>query len=234
MQIGYARVSTLQQDTALQVAAFARAGVTRVLEEKRSAKAARPVLDALLTSLQPGDCVVVYKMDRLARSLVDLLRILERIEAAGASFRSLTEPLETSTPIGRMLLQLLGAIAEFERSLIRERCTAGRIEAERRGVVMGRPVLVSRPAVLQLRAQGLTRREICAQLGCSLTAVSVALRGVRQCDGGPGLTHHLAARAVSLEARRSSPSSSIAAAGGAAERGAASPPGGRVRDRSAA
>lgn len=154
MLVGYARVSTVQQDTALQRAAFARAGVRRVIEEKRSGGGARPLLEGLLNKLKPGDVVVVYKIDRLARSLVDLLRILQRITDAGAEFRSLTEPLETATPVGRMMLQLLGAFAEFERALIRERCCAGLYAAMARGVVVGRRPRVERADVVELRGGG--------------------------------------------------------------------------------
>lgn len=190
MQIAYARVSTVQQDTALQLAAFERAGVTEIVEEKRSAVSARPKLEAILARLQPGDELVVYKMDRLARSLVDLLRIVSRIEAAGATFRSLTEALETNTLVGRMLVQLLGVVAEFERGVIRERCHAGRVEAMRRGVVFGGPPRILRVDVLALRAERLTLRVIAQRLGCDLTTVKHALSGVRRCDGGPGERPH--------------------------------------------
>lgn len=186
MLIGYARVSTLQQDTALQRAAFARAGVRRVVEEKRSGGAARPLLDALLARLKPGDVVVVYKIDRLARSLVDLLRILQRITDAGAQFRSLTEPLETATPVGRMMLQLLGAFAEFERALIRERCMAGLQAAMARGVAVGRRPTYRRDDVMELRDAGMTMRECSEVLGCSPGTVSKIWRGQRVADRRAG------------------------------------------------
>lgn len=98
-----------------------------------------PRLDAALQSLGPGDLLVVYKVDRVARSLSDLLAILRRIEIAGAGFRSLTEPIDTSTAAGRLMLQLLGAFAEFERSMIRERSMAGQATARERGARIGRP-----------------------------------------------------------------------------------------------
>lgn len=186
MLIGYARVSTVQQDTALQRAAFARAGVRRVIEEKRSGGAARPLLEALLRKLKPGDVVVVYKIDRLARSLVDLLRILQRITEAGAQFRSLTEPLETATPVGRMMLQLLGAVAEFEREVIRERCAAGRAAARARGDPTGRPVTLDRAFVLAKRREGLTLRQIADLTGYAQCSISIVARGLRVADGGPG------------------------------------------------
>lgn len=138
MEIGYARVSTTEQDTSLQLAALRAAGVVAYWDEQQSGVKARPALEELLSFLQPGDVLVVYKVDRLARSLSDLLRIAERLQQAGAKLRSLTEPLETTTPVGRMLFQLLGAFAEFERNVIRERCAAGMAEAQKRGVKFGR------------------------------------------------------------------------------------------------
>lgn len=108
------------------------------MQEKRSAVAERPVLQLLLSMLRPGDVVKVYKIDRFARSLIDLLSILERIEKAGAAFQSLTEPVDTSTGAGRMMMHMLGAFAEFERGIIRERTMAGQRAAMERGVHCGR------------------------------------------------------------------------------------------------
>ncbi len=99
----------------------------------------RPALDQLLYKLRPGDAVVVYKLDRIARSMKDLLLILERIEAAGASFVSLTETIDTATPAGRMMIHILGAFAEFERELIGERTRVGMAAAVARGSILGRP-----------------------------------------------------------------------------------------------
>jgi DNA invertase Pin-like site-specific DNA recombinase len=137
MLIGYGRVSTLAQDTALQEDAFARAGCERIVTEKWSSVGARPALARLLHDLRPGDCVVVYKLDRLGRSLQDLLSILQRISDAGAMFRSITEPIDTTNPAGKLMYSILGAVAEFERSLIRERSIAGQVAALRRGVRWG-------------------------------------------------------------------------------------------------
>lgn len=139
MHIGYARVSTSEQDTTLQIDALDRAGAVRIYQEKKSSVGHRPELDRLLSDLQPGHVVLVYKVDRFARSLVDLLRILERIEHSGATFRSLTEPIDTRSLAGRMMMQLLGAFAEFERGMIRERSMAGQQAARIRGVHCGRP-----------------------------------------------------------------------------------------------
>jgi len=184
--IGYARVSTRQQETALQLAALEAAGVVRVYEEKRSAGGARPVLEQALHEIEAGQVLVVYKIDRLARSLVDLLRILGRLAEVGAGFRSLTEPLETQTPAGRMMVQMLGAVAEFERAVIRERCEAGRVEAIARGVRFGaRPRVTKREAQSAYRAAG-TYGGAALLLGVDRTTVRRALSGLRCCDGGPG------------------------------------------------
>lgn len=141
--IGYARVSTKDQETNLQLDALARAGVEVVLQEKSSSVGTRPVLQKLLASLQPGDVLVVYKMDRIARSLKDLLSIMDRVAVAGASIRSLTEPLDTGSPIGMFMVQVLGAVAQLERSITRERTVAGQVAAIKRGVQFGRPKLLS-------------------------------------------------------------------------------------------
>lgn len=139
MLIGYARVSTQEQETNLQIDALIRAGCTQIYQEKRSGgNLRRPELLKLLNELKPGVTVVVYKLDRIARSLRDLLYLVERIEGAGAKFHSLTEHMDTSTPSGRMIFQIIGAFAEFERALIRERVTAGLEAAVKRGAILGR------------------------------------------------------------------------------------------------
>ncbi len=139
MLIGYARVSTQEQETDMQIDALRKAGVTLIHEEKRSGgDRKRPVLAKVLDDLQPGDTLVVYKLDRVARSLKHLLEILERLEEIKVGFRSLTETIDTTTPAGRMMMQIIGAFAEFERELIRERTRAGIKAAKARGVVFGR------------------------------------------------------------------------------------------------
>lgn len=135
---GYARVSTLDQNTAAQLAAFKRAGIKHVVEEKRSAVKDRPELIKLLKVLQAGDVLVVYKLDRLARSVSHFVKVFEDLQQRKIGFRSLTESLETETPHGRMFVHLLSAFAEFERELIRERCLAGQIAARAAGKFWGR------------------------------------------------------------------------------------------------
>jgi DNA invertase Pin-like site-specific DNA recombinase len=139
MKIGYARVSTQDQDASAQVEALQAAGCERIYQEQASGgRWNRPELERLLDQLRQGDVVIVWKLDRLGRSLKDLLRTLERVEQAGAGFRSLTEAVDTTTPAGRMLMQMLGAFAEFERAMIRERTRAGLDSASKRGVRGGR------------------------------------------------------------------------------------------------
>ncbi|QTD44312.1 recombinase family protein [Ottowia testudinis] len=143
MKIGYARVSTQDQDNAMQLIALKEDGCKRIFEEKASgAKFDRPILWQCIESLKTGDQLVFYKLDRVARSLSDLLQILERVEKSGASIKSLTEPIDTGSAAGRLMLQILGAMAEFERSLIRERSIAGQREARARGKQFGRPLSV--------------------------------------------------------------------------------------------
>jgi DNA invertase Pin-like site-specific DNA recombinase len=127
MLLGYARVSKADdQDAAGQVSALKAAGCARIYEEKASGgRWDRPQLHRMLDHLRDGDVVVVWKLDRLSRSLKDLLHILEKIEAAAANFRSLTEAIDTSGPAGRMMMQMLGSFAEFERAMVRERTRAG-------------------------------------------------------------------------------------------------------------
>lgn len=186
MLVGYARVSTVDQDTALQVAALRTAGVARLFEEKAGGVSVRPSLQRALYSLRAGDALVVYKVDRVARSLADLLRVVDRVTASGASFRSLTEPIDTSTPIGRMMLQLLGSFAEFERSVIRERCAAGRVAARARGVRMGRPRKVDLDVLPGLVRAGLSAREIAGAMGCDRSSVA---HWVRRLQGASQGTH---------------------------------------------
>ena len=139
MKIGYARISTQDQNTHAQTAALEKAQCGLVFQEQASGgRWDRPELHRLLDQLREGDSVVVWKLDRLSRSLKDLLMLLEKIQLAGASFVSLTEAIDTSTPAGRMMMQMVGAFAEFEREMLRERTKAGLESAKRQGRVGGR------------------------------------------------------------------------------------------------
>ncbi|MBD7961238.1 recombinase family protein [Comamonas avium] len=156
---GYARVSTREQETYLQIDALRSAGALEIRQEKCSSVGERPELRRLLSELRSGDVLLVYKMDRVARSLKDLLNILDQLTLAGAAIRSLTEPLDTSGPIGIFMVQVLGAVAQLERSIIRERSVAGQIAAYKRGVPLGRHKHATPPDVVDLmradRATGL-------------------------------------------------------------------------------
>jgi DNA invertase Pin-like site-specific DNA recombinase len=165
MNIGYARVSTTDQSLDLQLAALEQAGCRRIFREKVSgAERQRPELQRLLDQLRPGDTVTVWRLDRLARSTRDLLEIMEVIRAAGASFRSLSEPwADTTSPAGKMIMTVFAGMAEFERALIRERTEAGRRAARARGVRFGRPPkLTPEQAALALRLieEGQSVREV--------------------------------------------------------------------------
>jgi DNA invertase Pin-like site-specific DNA recombinase len=139
MLIGYARVSTNDQETATQVAALKAAGCERIYREKASGgRWDRPELHKLLDQLRKSDVLVVWKLDRLSRSLRDVLTIMERLGEASAGFRSLTEAIDTTTPAGRMMMQMVGAFAEFERAMLRERTKAGLDAAREEGRIGGR------------------------------------------------------------------------------------------------
>jgi DNA invertase Pin-like site-specific DNA recombinase len=139
MLIGYARVSTQDQDSAAQVAALESYGCERIFEEKASGgRWDRPRLRELISQLRDGDVVVVWKLDRLSRSLKDLLTLMDQIDQVGAGFRSLTESIDTTTPAGRMMMQMIGSFAEFEREMLRERTRNGLESARKQGRVGGR------------------------------------------------------------------------------------------------
>jgi DNA invertase Pin-like site-specific DNA recombinase len=140
MKYGYARTSTDDQTTALQLAALKRARCSHIYEDKglTGATAKRPALLRCLRALRAGDTLVVWKLDRLGRSLRDLITMLDDFRARGVKFHSLTEAIDTTTPTGRAMWQMIGVLAELERSLISERTRAGVKAAQRRGVKFGR------------------------------------------------------------------------------------------------
>jgi DNA invertase Pin-like site-specific DNA recombinase len=138
--VGYARVSTQDQSTNLQLDALAKAGCTRVFSESAAgAQRDRPELARALGYMRPGDTLVVWKLDRLARALKQLIETVEALEGKGIGFRSLTESIDTTTAGGKLTFHIFAALAEFERSKIRERTRAGLDAARARGRVGGRP-----------------------------------------------------------------------------------------------
>ena len=144
MKIGYARVSTEDQNPDLQLSALEKAGCEKIYTDKATgANTRRPQLEKCLKQVGPGDVLVVWKMDRLGRSLHDLIKMLDDLKARGVAFQSLTEAIDTDTPTGRAMWQMIGILAELERSLITERTQAGRAAAVKRGVKMGRKRLLT-------------------------------------------------------------------------------------------
>ncbi len=189
MKLGYARVSGDQQDLRAQLDALRAAGAERIYEERASGgRWDRPELHRLLDHLRPGDVVVTWKLDRLTRSLKDLLHLLEAIEAKEARFESLTESIETISPAGRMLVQMLGAFAEFERAMIRERTRAGLVAARARGRIGGRrPKLTpdQRAEVVEMVTSGRKTGADAARLfGVSRATISRLLSQARQRSRG--------------------------------------------------
>lgn len=186
--IGYARVSTREQETDLQLDALTRHGCSVIFEEKASgaSQRGRPELARCLQSLGRGDVLVVYKIDRVARSLFDLLDILLRLEKVGATIKSVTEPLDTTNSMGVFVVQILGAVAQLERSMIRERSIAGQIAARERGREPGRARSLAPDAeaelVAEYRAGGVTYRELAQRFGCSADS---AKRAVYRARGKP-------------------------------------------------
>lgn len=180
LNFGYARVSTTEQSTKAQIAAFHKHGITDIHEEKKSAIKKRPVLENLIAQvLKPGDFLVVYKIDRLARSMSHFVRIFEQLRAKNVGFKSLTESIETETPQGRMFLQLLGIFAEFERELIRERCIAGQIAARARGQTWGPIRQFTRGEAVQLarmwREGWAEQAQLASMFGCSVSTLRDAI-----------------------------------------------------------
>jgi DNA invertase Pin-like site-specific DNA recombinase len=153
MFIGYARVSTTDQDLALQLDALKASGCERIYEEKASgAKEDRPELARALDHMRKGDVLVVWKLDRLARSLKQLVLVLEDLGKRGVGFRCLAPAIDTTTPEGRLLYSITGAFAEFEREIIRQRTRAGLKAALARGRKGGRPKALNAASKAKARA----------------------------------------------------------------------------------
>lgn len=196
MLVGYARVSTWDQDTALQMDALKRAGCRKLFEERASGGwDDRPVLASCLQSLRAGDTLVVWKIDRLARSLRRLLGVADAVSRTGAALKSLSEPIDTSTPLGEYLFQNLGAVAQLERAIIRERVVAGQQAARDRGKRWGRPRALSTAdeatVVDQYLSGGYTMPELAAIWNVGLGSIKCAVYRVTRPDA-PYLTRRRA------------------------------------------
>jgi len=184
MDIGYARVSTREQNLDLQVDALHRAGCGKIYQEVVSgAKADRPVLDALLADLRQGDVLVIWKLDRLGRSLRHLVELATALLEKGVGLKSINDPIDTTTSSGRLTFNLFACLSEFERDLIRERTQAGLTAARARGRLGGRPKGLSPEAQKTAwaaetlyRERSLSVREIADKLGIAKSTLYEYLR----------------------------------------------------------
>ena len=177
---GYARVSTKDQSLDAQIYQLEKAGCQRIYSDRLSGKTERSSteLGRMLDQLRTGDVVVVTKIDRLSRSLIDLLKIVETIESKGAYLKSLGEPLDTSQPLGRSMVQVIGIIAEFERNRIRERTLEGLQAAREQGRIGGRPRILNQrqiALVVRMHADGDSLREIARTMNVSTGTIKRAL-----------------------------------------------------------
>lgn len=175
--IGYARVSSEDQDCGIQEAALHAAGCTIVRSEKKSgtSRDGRTELETVLSFLRPGDTLVVTRIDRLARSLLDLEEIVKALRAKGVHLKALEQPVDTSTPAGKAFLQMLGVFAEFETALRRERQMEGIAKAKAAGVYKGRKPSVPADQIKAMRDSGRSPTEIARELKVGRTSVYRAL-----------------------------------------------------------
>ncbi len=181
MLIGYARVSTQDQDTGVQVNALTAHGCEKIFKENISATHKnRPQLEAALEFLREGDILVFYKLDRLARSMKDLLRILSLLESKSASLRCLTQPVDTSTPAGVMMLNMLGAVSQFERDLNSARTKDALALRKERGQALGRKPCLNpdqQQQVRQLHKRGRSQADIARLLNVSPSTIHRVIKG---------------------------------------------------------
>jgi DNA invertase Pin-like site-specific DNA recombinase len=180
MIVGYARVSTQDQNPELQLDALRAAGCEQVFSDKASGSLKdRPELTSCLRALRKGDSLVVWKLDRLARSLKDLVELMHDLDERGVGFRSLTETIDTTNAGGRLVFHVFGALAEFERSLIRERTLAGLAAARARGRRGGRKMAMSkadvRKAAAMLTDPAITKAEVAKHFAVSRVTLNASL-----------------------------------------------------------
>ncbi len=175
MIIGYARVSSREQNLRLQLDALSAAGCEKVFDEKVSgASRSRPSLDAALSHLRQGDTLVVWKLDRLGRTVKQLVEFVGDLQQRGIEFRSLTEGIDTSTPAGRFFFHMMAALAEMERDLIRERTRAGLDAARAQGLVGGRKRAIDDKKLTKARlllAGGMPPKEVASDLKVSVATL---------------------------------------------------------------
>ena len=179
MKYGYARVSTEEQSLDIQIEALTKAGCKLVRGEKVSgtSRDGRKELETLMQFMRAGDTLVITRIDRLARSIGDLVDIVQELEAKGVSLVATDQPIDTSSAMGKMFLSMLGVFAQFETELRKERQTEGIIKAKAKGIYKGRPAKMERIAdVFNLKHQGVSNTEIANRLGLSRSYVWKVLR----------------------------------------------------------
>jgi DNA invertase Pin-like site-specific DNA recombinase len=187
MIIGYARVSTGDQHTENQIEKLKQAGCTKIYRETASGgRWDRPELQKCLDHLREDDVLIVWKLDRLSRSLSDLLRILEKVDKAGASFKSLTESLDTTGACGKLMMHMLGAFNEFERSIIRERTKLGLERARANGRIGGGRYKLTpeqqQQAITWIRSEEKTQGEVAKFFGVEPSTISRMMTEVKRRD----------------------------------------------------
>lgn len=180
-KIGYARISTEEQNLALQLDALNVIGCETIYQDEGISGAAlkRPGLEQALTTLQSGDVLIVWKLDRLGRSLSHLIEVIDQLGKNGVGFQSLSESIDTTTAGGRLLFHLMGALAEFERSMIGERTKAGMAAAKKRGKHVGRPRTLSAMQIEYARVcieQGSSKRAAAELFGVHHNTLALALK----------------------------------------------------------
>lgn len=183
--IGYARVSTTDQNLEAQLQQLQAVGCDKIYQEKESgAKVDRPELAAMMDYARQGDCIVVPKLDRIARSTKHLLQIVEDLQAKGVTFRALNIDLDTSTATGKLMLTMLGAIATFEREMMLERQLEGIAQAKQAGAYKGRkPTAKAQTAkVMELLEQGMTRQAVADTLKIGVASVYRIVKEVQHKD----------------------------------------------------
>lgn len=177
MIVGYARTSTTDQDAGLEAQHrdLGAAGVERLFSEQVSSVAQRPQLAAVLDFVRDGDVLVVTKLDRLARSMAELMDITRRLEAKGVALRILAMNLDTSTPTGKLMMNVLGSVAQFEREMMLERQREGIAKAKAAGKYRGRQATIDTAKIRELVALGIPKAKIAKQMGISRDSVYRAL-----------------------------------------------------------
>ena len=184
MLIGYSRTSTMEQNHQLQLDALMSVGCERIFQETASgAQRDRPELVAAIDFARSDDTIVVWKMDRMARSLKQLIETVEKLDSKGVGFKSLTESIDTTSPGGKLIFHIFGALAEFERSMIRERTIAGLRSARAQGRVGGRPPAMSEDDILAAKAMLtdplITVKQVAQRLGVSVSTLYKHVPAIR-------------------------------------------------------